>query len=181
MTSRLARIGIFVWIAALAVLGSIASHADDGDALFDALKAAPSEEEARQIENRIWNFWLDSAPDSETQQLVDKGMSCRNLYDLAGAREFLDQAIERSPGYAEAWNQRAFVLFLQGELDASLEDADRAIELEPRHFGALSGKALILLQQGRTALSQNALRKAVEIHPYLKERHLLIKPKGQDL
>lgn len=181
MTNGLARIGVFFWAAALLMIGSIASHAGDGDALFDALKSAPSEEAAREIENRIWNFWLDSAPDSETRQLVDKGMSRRGAYDLAGARDFLDQAIERSPDYAEAWNQRAFVLFLQGDLDGSLEDADKAIELEPRHFGALSGKALILLQQGRTTLSQNALRKAVEIHPFLKERHLLIKPTGQDL
>lgn len=181
MTKGLVRFGVTVWISAIMMLGSIASQADDGDDLFDALKSAQTEEAAREIENRIWNFWLDSAPDSETRQLVDKGMSRRGVYDLAGAREFLDQAVERSPDYAEAWNQRAFVLFLQGDLDASLENADKAIELEPRHFGALSGKALILLQQGRTNLSQNALRKAVEIHPYLKERHLLIQPKGQDL
>lgn len=181
MTNGLTRFGMLVWIATMAVIASGASHADEKDDLFDALKAAPTEMEAREIEGRIWTLWLDSAPDAETRQLVDEGMSRRGVYDLAGARDVLDQAIERAPDYAEAWNQRAFVLFLQGELDASLEDVDRAIELEPRHFGALSGKALILLQQGRTILGQKALREAVDIHPYLKERHLLVKPKGQDL
>jgi hypothetical protein len=55
------------------------------------------------------------------------------------------------------------------------------LELEPKHFGALAGKAVILIRQGSMAIAQATLRKAVAIHPFLKERHLLIEPKGRDI
>ncbi|WP_417686161.1 tetratricopeptide repeat protein [Roseibium sp.] len=170
---------IFILVAAPGPAS--ATGPNDLDRLFEDLKNAQEETAARAIEDTIWRAWLDQAPDSETRQLIDKAMSRREQYDFEGARLLLNEAIERSPDYSEGWNQRAFILFLQGELDSALEDVDRALELEPRHFGALSGKALILMQQGRVELGQKALREAVALHPFLKERHMLIEPKGTDL
>ncbi len=181
MADRLISVAAFFWITVTVIVSASASMAADKEALFQALKSAPTEDAAREIENEIWLTWLDEAPDAKSRELVDTGMSRRKVYDLDGALKSLNEAVELYPNYAEAWNQRAFVLFLKGNLDASLEDVDQALELEPRHFGALAGKALILLQQGRIQLSQNALRQAVEIHPFLKERHMLVQPKGQDL
>lgn len=152
------------------------------EALFDALESAPSEHEARQIEDQIWRYWIAAAPDAETGRLLRDAMNRRESYDLEGARLLLNDAIERAPDYSEVWNQRAFVLYLQGSLDRSLEDIDRTLELEPRHFGALAGKARILTEQGRVQLAQKALRQAIEIHPFLRERNLLLpEPKGIDL
>ncbi|WP_417669902.1 tetratricopeptide repeat protein [Roseibium sp.] len=178
--SLVALLALFVTLG----IGQPSALADDSntlDDLFAALKAAQEETAAREIEHQIWQHWLDSSPDAETRQLIDKAMSRREQYDFEGARLLLNEAVEQSPGYSEVWNQRAFILFLQGDLDRALEDVDRTLELEPRHFGALSGRALILMQQGRMQLGQKALREAVEIHPFLKERHLLIQPKGQKL
>ncbi|WP_346894318.1 tetratricopeptide repeat protein [uncultured Roseibium sp.] len=173
----------FIAAAFLALLASAGPSlaSDDKDALFDALKSAKTEAEARLIEDSIWWFWLDEAPDTETRHLVDEAMRKRDGYDFEGARLLLNDAIERAPDYAEVWNQRAFILFLQDKLDEALEDADRALELEPRHFGALSGKAHILMRQGRVDLGQQALRQAIEIYPFIKERHMLIEPKGDEL
>jgi len=158
------------------------SRADPSrDALFDALKAAPSESEAKAIENEIWQSWIQAAPTPEVQEKLETAMRKRGEYDFQGAKDILDEVILEAPDYAEGWNQRAFVLFLQGNYEASLEDIDRTLQLEPRHFGALSGKAMILMTQGRVQLGQDTLREAVEIHPYLQERSMLIKPKGVDL
>lgn len=152
------------------------------EALFNALESASSEHEARQIEDQIWRHWMAAAPDAETGRLLRDAMNRRESYDLEGARLILNDAIERAPDYSEVWNQRAFVLYLQGKLDRSLEDIDRTLELEPRHFGALAGKARILMEQGRALLGQKALRQAIEIHPFLRERSLLLpEPKGIDL
>ncbi|MCQ0989666.1 tetratricopeptide repeat protein [Jiella marina] len=142
------------------------------DRLFDDLAAATDERAARLIEERIWRHWMH-APDARTQQLVEAAMKSRGSYDFAGARELLDHAITRSPDYAEAWNQRGFVRFLQEDFDAALEDVDKAIALEPRHFAAMAGRALILMRQGRHRLAQAQLREAVAIHPFLRERSLL--------
>jgi len=170
-------------VFSLVVLPSFAASSNrEIDTLFQELKEAGSEFEARQTENLIWQHWFAAAPDEETASLVDRAMERRRSYDFAGAKELLDKAVARAPDYSEVWNQRAFVLFLQGKLDRSLEDIDRALELEPRHFGALAGKARILMRQGRVQLGQKALRQAVEIYPFLRERSLLLpEPKGIDL
>lgn len=144
--------------------------------LFQALRAATSEAEGQAAEAAIWRFWMSAAPDSTTQRLVDDAMNRRGDYDFAGAHDLLDQAVVRAPGYAEAFNQRGFIRFLQEDFDGALEDVDRAIELEPKHFAAMAGRAHILMRQGRFRLAQAQLREAVEIHPFLRERALLVPP-----
>ncbi len=168
-------------LLALLALALPAPAMPERDALFEALKNAPSELEAEKIENEIWKSWLEAAPTPEIQAKLEEGMHRRNVYDFQGAKDLLDEVIAEAPDYPEGWNQRAFVLFLQGNYEDSLEDIERALELEPRHFGALSGKAMIFMTLGRVKLSQKALREAVRIHPYLKERNMLIQPGGVDL
>ncbi|WP_422377380.1 tetratricopeptide repeat protein [Roseibium sp.] len=168
-------------LTGILVLALPVSAADDMDALFKALKNAPSEQAAESIESQIWENWLDAAPTPDIRAKVDEAMKRRGVYDFQGARDLLDEVVDAAPDYSEGWNQRAFILFLQGNYDESLEDIMRVLELEPRHFGALSGRAMIFMTQGRVKLGQKALREAVAIHPYLKERSMLIKPKGVDL
>ncbi|MEF2547212.1 tetratricopeptide repeat protein [Aurantimonas sp. E1-2-R+4] len=156
--------------------GTNADAPDTRTKLFVALKAATSDVEGRAAEAAIWRFWMRAAPDSTTRRLVDDAMSRRGNYDFAGARELLDEAITRSPTYAEAFNQRGFIRFLQEDFDGALEDVDRAIALEPYHFGAMAGRAHILMRQGRFRLAQAQLRAAVAIHPFLKERAMLAPP-----
>ena len=149
------------------------------DKLFAALKNARDENEGRAIENEIWRFWLAEAPDRDTRALVEDAMRKRGVYDTEGAEAALDRAIARSPDYAEAYNQRAFVRFLRDDLDGALEDCDRAIAIEPDHFGAMAGRALVLVRQGRAALAQAQLQRAVAVHPFLKERSMLVPSPGQ--
>lgn len=148
--------------------------------LYIELKQSKTESDARAIENRIWQNWV-IGPNTEATNLLAKAMERRRAYDFAGSLEILNKVVEKTPDWAEGWNQRAFVHFLREEFDKSLEDADRAIDLEPNHFGALAGKAQILMSQGRTELGQKALRRAIKLHPFLKERALLIEIPGQEL
>ncbi len=173
-----------VHLLALAVLALAPAAAESPsgptDAMFDKLRNASSEPAARAAEDVIWRAWM-MGPSQEATLLVEKAMERRRWYDFAGALAYLDEAVALAPGWAEPWNQRAFIRFLREEYDESLEDLDRALELEPRHFAALSGKARILMRQGRMELGQQALRKAVEINPYLRERDMLIVLPGEKL
>jgi tetratricopeptide (TPR) repeat protein len=153
----------------------------DQDALFEALKAAPTEADAQRIENDIWLSWLDAAPTPEIRSKLDTAMQRRVAFDFQSAKQLLDEIVTEAPEFSEGWNQRAFILFLQGNYEASLEDIERVLDLEPRHFGALSGRAIIFMTMGRVELGQKALREAMEIHPFLKERGMLIEQKGLDL
>lgn len=151
------------------------------DDLFAALKNATTEAEAKSIEREIWQSWIEAAPTPQLKSKVEAAMRKREQYDFQGGKDILDEVVKEAPDYAEGWNQRAFILFLQGNYEASLNDIERVLELEPRHFGALSGKAMIYMTLGRIKLGQETLREAVEIHPYLQERSMLIEPKGVDL
>lgn len=143
--------------------------------LFDALLQSQSEMEARSIEAQIWEGWIGAAPTADIEAQVRSAMSKRRVADYDGALEDLNGALEVAPGYAEAWNQRAFIHYLQGKPDRSLEDIEKVLEIEPRHFGALSGKGRILMEQGRVKLGQRALRDAVALHPFISERIMLIR------
>lgn len=150
-----------------------AKDADLHQRLFAALAAARTEAEGRAIEDEIWRYWLDLAPDRQSRQLVDEAMRRREAYDLAGAEQLLDQAVGRAPAFPEAWNQRAFVRFLRDNDQGAEEDLLKTLELEPQHFGALSGLFHVLFRQGRVEAAMSALQKAVRIHPWLKERAML--------
>lgn len=174
---------------AVAFVLALAPANADTEALFAALKTAQSERDARAIEAEIWESWIDAAPTQEINALTREAMRKRGEYDFEGARLILNEVVSQAPGYAEGWNQRAFVLFLQEKYDAALSDLDRTLALEPRHFGAMSGKARILMGQGRMRLGQQVLREAVALHPFLQERSMLIplpddtpsEPAGQPL
>lgn len=147
------------------------------DKLFEKLKHASNEMEARRVEGEIWAFWSEGPDAQATQQILDI-FAARRAHDFDKALRIANALTDRLPGYAEGWNQKATVLFIQGKFDASLEAVERTLELEPKHFGALAGKAVILIHQGRMALAQATLRKAVKIHPFLHERRLIIEPEG---
>jgi tetratricopeptide (TPR) repeat protein len=168
---------IFALVAALLLAGGPvqADPAQVRAELFAALAVAKTEADAREIEDRIWRFWL-TAPDEEAQRLLDESIVVHRRFDYRGALDALARLTERAPGYAEGWNQRAIVLFLMGAHDESLEAIERTLALEPKHFGALAGKGIILLQQGRDEPAQEALRKALAINPWLKERNLITNP-----
>lgn len=158
-----------------ATAGHSESAAQERAALFAALAAAKTEADAREIEDRIWTFWL-RAPDRELQRLLEESKKAQLSFDYRGTLTALARLTERAPDYAEGWNQRAIVLFLMGAYDNSLEAIERTLAREPKHFGALAGKGIILLQQGRDALGQEALRRALAIDPWLKERGLITAP-----
>jgi tetratricopeptide (TPR) repeat protein len=140
--------------------------------LFAALASAKTEADAREIEDKIWTLWL-TAPDQEGKRLLEESRRAQLRFDYGSALAALTELTERSPDYAEGWNQRAIVLFLMGEYDLSLEAIERTLQLEPKHYAALAGKGIILLQQGRDAPAQQALRRALAIDPWLKERGLI--------
>ena len=136
------------------------------DRLFESLREAGSPEVARGIEQVIWSIWLD-AESNEVDRLVALSIEAMNSRDLSSARSYLDRVVELEPDFAEGWNKRATVSFLQRDYARSLEDIRRVLRLEPRHFGALSGLGMILENVGRKAEALEAFRRALAIHPQM--------------
>lgn len=147
-------------------------HSNDMTALIAAAQNAPDAGAARLIAPEFWAIWTD-APDDHAQELLDTGMERRRAFDFGSALAALDALIEYCPDYAEGYNQRAFVNFLQQDFSAALPDLDQAIALSPRHIAALSGRALTLTGLGRKAEAALSLRAALALNPWLSERSLL--------
>ncbi|SMH32270.1 tetratricopeptide repeat protein [Maritimibacter sp. HL-12] len=119
-----------------------------------------------------------TAPDDWSGELLAIALERIAIADYPGALLGLDELVVYCPHWAEGWNQRAYVRFLQEDYDAALADLDRALALNPRHVAALSGKGLTLMRMGRDDAGDAVLRKAVALHPWLPERGLLDPPAG---
>ncbi|WP_420862640.1 tetratricopeptide repeat protein [Algirhabdus cladophorae] len=141
------------------------------------IQSAPSERDARPLAAAMWAIWA-KAPDAASQELLDTGMERLRISDFGGAIVALDALVEYCPAYAEGYNQRAFVNFLQNKFEPALVDLDKAIARNPTHVAAIAGKALTLIGMGREDDAQEVLREALDLNPWLSERRLL---KGTDL
>lgn len=134
------------------------------DDLFSQLQSEINEPAAVEIERRIWRLWglprnrKASTPFAEGVVYMSQGV-------LDRARAKFDQVVATDPGFAEGWNKRATVAYLQGDMASSVRDIQKTIELEPRHFGALSGLALIYEGMGREETALDVLIQVKEIYP----------------
>ncbi len=137
------------------------------DFLFGALKVAPDETSAKNIEDRIWALWLASGSDTCNLLMtrVKTAIDGEN-YDLA--LRLLDAIIEIRPKYVEAWNRRATVFFLKRDYGSALADLGQVLAREPRHFGALTGLGAIMQDVGDDKAALEAYRRAFAIDPHLK-------------
>ena len=162
-----------------------ADHGAELNTLIEAARSAPSESEGRTVSSEMWKVWL-RAPNEQAQAVLDRGMQRRDSYDFAGAYEEFDRLAQYCPTYAEGFNQRAYVQFLQGNFAGALVDLDAALVLNPDHVAAQSGRALTLLQLERFDEARVQMLEALENNPWLSERALIAKgaalgPKGEDI
>ena len=141
------------------------------DQLFSDLKSSKDQLRARKLEGLIWQRWFESGND-EIDALMQQAIKKRRIYDFNGSLSLLNRVIQLKPEYAEAWNQRATVLFHQQAYEKSLTDIAKALELEPRHFGAMAGRAMIRLYQNKPALARQNISQALQYHPFLREREM---------
>jgi tetratricopeptide (TPR) repeat protein len=144
------------------------------DRLFDALKAAPDDESAKYVENRIWAIWLASASDT-ANLLMGRAKSALDAQDFDLAIRLLNAIIDIRPDFVEAWNRRATVYFAKKEFGRALADIREVLAREPRHFGALSGLGIILQELGDDRHALDAFRRALAIHPHLERVSDLVK------
>ncbi len=159
---------------------AVPDRAPESAKVLDKIRAAPDEMSARLLTNELWSIWSE-APDEKAQKMLDHGMRSRAAYDFDAAIAAFDALTAYCPDYAEGYNQRAFVRFIQQDYATALEDLERALALAPTHVAAMAGQALTLMSLGRTKAGQSVLRDALKMHPWLPERHMLIQTPGEDL
>ena len=140
-------------VLALGVIGSFEhSNAVLGRALRDSDPTVRTMAEAA-----LWAIWF-RADSPENNQLLDEVRLLVGHRRLDAAVSQATRLIARAPNFAEAYNQRAIALFLQGRLAESVADCQRVLQLNPYHFGAVGGlvQCQLQLDQPHEALTNPA-------------------------
>jgi tetratricopeptide (TPR) repeat protein len=136
------------------------------DSLFADLKRSQPAKDPNETMELIWAIWIDHRDkDAAHRMIAAVEAIAAGARDLA--RPILDRLVEDFPDWAEAWNKRATLSFIERDDDASIEDIERTLELEPRHFGAILGFAQICLRHGRTQEAKAAFEIALALNPHI--------------
>lgn len=132
--------------------------------LYARLAGATDAATAAEVANAVEQLWQHSG--SATADLLVARASAAiedNRRDLA--MQLLNAAVELQPDFAEAWNRRAYLFFLDEDYKRALGDLRRVLALEPHHFKALEGLAGILQRLGEKKAALEAYESLLRVHP----------------
>ncbi len=119
-----------------------------------------------ELEDLVWALWI-SHPDPAAEALMAQAVDALASGEFDKARPLLDDLVARYPDWAEAWNKRATLAFVEDrDLDA-VSDITRTLRLEPRHFGAVAGFGQICLRHGHVHEARAAFTVALALNPHL--------------
>ena len=118
-------------------------------------------------ENGIRNVWARAGNEQQRQVLrVVVRLNSTRQFEEAARRA--TQLVEKAPGFAEAWNQRAIARFAMGQPAESIRDCHQALEINPYHFAAASGMGQAYLQLGNHVSALESFRRALRLNPDLE-------------
>jgi tetratricopeptide (TPR) repeat protein len=120
-----------------------------------------------EIEDLIWTLWI-SHEDRAAEEAMGKAVEAMAGGSLQKARIVLDGLLALHPDWAEAWNKRATLNFIEKRDAESLNDIEQTLRLEPRHFAAISGFGQICLRNGHLNEAKAAFQLALAINPHLQ-------------
>lgn len=135
------------------------------DALFTQLAAVPDDAAAAPLEAEIWRRWAESGSPT-VDVLLERASAAETAGDSELAVQFLDQASDLAPNYAEPWNRRASIAYEADDYTGAIAAIQETLKREPRHFGALGGLGLIYEELGQERAALDAFRAALAVHPH---------------
>ena len=151
------------------------------DSLFEKLLNSETMSSADKITGQIWKIWINDAGSDLNRSIMERGVALMSRGKLGEADELFSELIIKAPEYVEAWNKRATVRFMMGQLDMSLKDVDVVLSKEPKHFGAVSGLGLILMQAGDLEGALQAYKRVLQINPFSRDALHLVPMLEQSL
>ena len=147
---------------------------EDVEKLLNSLNTAASQQEAQLLRKKIWETWFS---DHSSRMAVDQFKSALRYFEtnqLEQADKAFSKIISAYPSYMEAWNKRATIRYLKGDLQGSLADIQEVLLRQKRHFGALSGAGLIYVTLGDNQRALQLYLQLFEIDPWNEEVSITI-------
>jgi tetratricopeptide (TPR) repeat protein len=113
----------------------------------------------------LWERWYFEAG-KVAESDIRKGEDLLDLHQFEEARLHFKKVAETYPGFAEAHNKLATVLFLLEEYENSITECKVTLKMNPYHFGAWHGMGLCLFKLARYSEAIESFKSALEIQPY---------------
>lgn len=147
-------------LLALGLLGSYSVNSTVAKALRD-----PDPTARRIADMALWSIWF-RADTAENNAMLEQVRVCIGKQRLDEAITLATHLIERSPQFAEAYNQRAIAEYYLGRFKESAEDCEKVVARNPYHVGALSGLANCQIRLEKRESALETLRRAAKLQPY---------------
>lgn len=135
------------------------------ETLFAELQTQNDADRIEALEREIWAIWNDSGR-ADVNAGMAEARQALMMQGLIAALGVYDRVISMAPNFAEAWNRRATMHYMNGDYKASMKDIEKTLALEPRHYGAIFGKALIHTERGDFAAARAAFDEVRKVHPH---------------
>ena len=127
----------------------------------------PDECLGQMAEHAMWSIWIQTG-NEEAKRYFARATRAASDRDLESAICFLNQAIDADPTFAEAYNQRAMLFYMQERFEESLRDCLEVTRRMPLHFGAFAGAGHCHVCLGNAEMAIAAYEKARLINPHLE-------------
>lgn len=121
----------------------------------------------------LWNYWHKEAGDGAEARLIE-GVHLMERDRLEDAAQTFALLAEDFPGFPEAHNKLATVLFMLEQYKESIAECKIALHSNPDHFGAWNGMGLCLYNIGRFDKAIGSFEKALSIQPYAEINQIFI-------
>lgn len=113
----------------------------------------------------LWRIWFQQKG-AYGLALLERSQTLLQAGHVQAAEALLTEIITDQPDFAEAWNRRAVLHYMQSNYRRSLQDCQQVVAQVPYHFGALHGLGLCHAALGEYAEAIRAFRQALEVQPY---------------
>jgi tetratricopeptide (TPR) repeat protein len=133
--------------------------------LYARLAASKDADETEGIIGRLLHSYSESGSDTG-DLLLQHARHAIGVEQYADALKILDQTIALLPDWAEGWNARATVRYLDDDYNGSMADIAQTLKREPNHLGALMGMATILEARGKRQDALKVYERALAIAPH---------------
>ena len=145
---------------------------ENREKLLNDLKSS-DEGTRKKATRKLWGLWFSEAGDDALSQ-IRKVAYLIDQKKLDEAKEFSLKLVANYPGFAEAHNKLAIVLYLLGKYAESAIECKKTVQINPLHFGAWNGLGLCLFNLGRYEEALKSFERALKIQPYAKVNRMYI-------
>ncbi len=133
--------------------------------LYARLAASSDADETDGLVGLLLAAYAQSGSDTG-DLLLERARKAMGEKEFDAAGKILDSTVALLPDWAEGWNARATLRYLDDDYDGSMADVAETLKREPRHLGALMGMSHILEARDKKEEALKVCERVLAIAPH---------------